>query len=166
MGQISVILINVTITRRVLSRAFLLLCKKLYCFPSVFVLCGKLEIYLASFIISFFCGNMVSLFFSQCRPHHYLSALFAEVSFAHLEPLNANGQSLFLLCSTCHLMCHFDWQTNGGPICNCCLPEHSVQKDIHQKLYARFLVSLSYYLYSTVRGAVKLIMLYFKEMHD
>lgn len=120
----------------------------------------------ASFIISLFWGNMVSLFFSQCRPRRYLSALFAEASFAHSELLNTNGQSLFPLCSTCHLMCHFDWQRNRGPICKGWLPEHPVWKDIHQNLHALFLASLSYYLYSAVRGTVELITLYFWGLRE
>lgn len=57
---------------------------------------------------------------------------------AHLELFNTNGQSLFPLCSTCHVMCHFDWQRNGGPICKCCLPVHPVWKDIHQKPHVLF----------------------------
>lgn len=74
---------------------------------------------------------------------------------AHSELFNTNGQSLFPLCSTRHLMCHFDWQWNGGPICKCRLPERSAWKDIHQKLGALFLVSVSYYLYSAVSGALE-----------
>lgn len=41
-------------------------------------------------------------------PPSPVRAFFAEASFAHSELFNANGRFLFPLCSTRHLMCHFD----------------------------------------------------------
>lgn len=117
-----------------------------------------------SFIISFFCGNMVSLFFSQCRPHRYLSALSAEASFVRSKLLNTNGQSLFPLCSTCHLMCHFDWQRSGGANLQMLSCRASSEERHSSKASCPFLVSLSYYLHNTVRGAAKFITLDLKGL--
>lgn len=168
MGQISVILINVTITRRVLSRASPQWCKELCYFPCVIVLCcwsGKLTPSSRSLWCHLLFHSSVEVW------SHYSSANVDPVVTCQrflLKPALRTWSRLTLmdnssspLCSTCHLMCHFDWQTNGGPICKCWLPEHPVWKDIHQNLCALFLRSLLYYLYSAVRGAVELITLYF-----
>lgn len=42
---------------------------------------------------------------------------------------------------------------------------HPLWKDIHQMHCAPFLVSLSYYLYGAVRGAVELTTLYLEGLH-
>lgn len=144
----SVMLINVTITRQVLSGAFPQRSKERGDAPRVIVLCcwrGKTR------APDLFCRR--SLFHSSeeiCA--HYSSAdvdpvvtcqhFFAEASSARSELFNANGRFLFPLCSTCHPMCHFDWQRNGGPICKCWLLEHPVWKDIHQTLRALFFFCL------------------------
>lgn len=96
-------------------------------------------------------GESVDVFFMETRPHYwYISVIFADTSSAHLKLFNFNGQSLFLLCSAGHLMCHPDWQRSRGPICKCCLAEPSRWRDIHQKLFALFLVFPSHHLHAAV----------------
>lgn len=91
----------------------------------------------------FFYGNATSLLCSQRRPHGYISVISADTSSAHLKLFNSNGQSLFLLCSAGHLMCHPDWRRSRGPICKCCLAENFTLERHSSKALCPFFSCLS-----------------------